>query len=167
MLAVASRRFLYALKLPNYFKLTFEVYGPTLTTNGAAPLLQLLNLVDPVNGVDYVGVAFSDSRALYFYYNEAMVTEEADSAQLVAGYASAWTSVKITSDNVQATISTSNNFTQVYRFATQAYGSLPEDMLVHLYASSKRHTQSAGGYVRNIQIVGKRRCSLVFIYSPW
>jgi hypothetical protein len=154
MVAVAPGRFLYALDLPQYFQLTFDIYGPTLTTNGADPLLQILNLVKPSSGADFVGVGLSDSRALYLSYNEAMVTEEADSAQLVTDYATGWTSVKITSDNVQATISTSNDYTQVYRFTTQTYGSLPVGMQAHLYASTKT-SQSAGGYVRNIQIVGK------------
>jgi hypothetical protein len=159
MITVSKARLLYILDLPQYFQLTFEVYGPTLTSNGADPLLQILNLVNLDTGADFVGVAVSDSRALYFYYNEAMVTEETDSALLVPDFVEGWITVKITTNNVEATISTSSDYTQVYHFPVQAYGSLPTSIHAYLFAS-KESSMSAGGYVRNIQITGR----LCFFY---
>jgi hypothetical protein len=141
---IAYNNFLgFVLQLPRDFALTFEVRGVT-TGVGGTPNILTLSAANDFSSL--LSVHTAAGNGLTFRVNSQMLT----GPFLPAAIATEWTGVEIVVNTFELTISVvGGNSIISYTTATVGNVSTPRDVL--LYASSDME-DSAGGYIRNLQV---------------
>lgn len=136
------------MRLPEFFRLTFEVRG-----NALAPQETYRSLLEISNteGDVVLGVYTSPSRNLMYLYNGAIELSEGPEVSLQ--YNTEWTAVSVLITPLQLITFSSTDPSDIFTAPLTWY--FPTfNKVFSLYASSP-YEGSAGGMIRNVNITGK------------
>lgn len=139
------------LALPQYFTLSFEVLGVALNPMVSCNVLSL-------RSTDFstlpLAVGTTDTRELSFLYNDHSLAGPV----LPADFATQWCKIEIKVTATQVTISAQNGASML-TYAVATVSSIGTPRVVALLASDIGQ-DSAGGYIRNIQVSGAHHSRL-------
>jgi hypothetical protein len=124
---------------PN-FKLSFQIYGTTLSAS-ASVRNNLFELIDAVNGADLLSMSMTETNAVQIVYNSAVVAQYA--AILPSNYGSAWTLITITVEQNQLLVSSSTQGSFTFPIATVVDTSTRS---YYLYTSNGYQTTGGGAF---------------------
>lgn len=154
---IATGKLLRAIRLPPYFRLTFDVQGPALANAG--DVRSILDIRDDVADESVLAVATSETRNLVVVHNDVRISSPGG-PMLVTGFTTLWTTVTIDVKPYAVSLFTSSQVLNVYDTAVN-YDVQTRGKVFSVYTSNS-HEMSSLGNIRNINITGNTTNLLTF-----
>lgn len=152
VLSITGGDIKYYVRLPNFFKLSFETLNPGLPVDSAGARRNIIDIYDSSAATSLLKVSTTETRALQFGYGGSTV--EQYGVALDPAYTTSYTTVELAVTPSALLTATSADFGDLRSYAIPAR-SVDTSSTIYTVYGSGLNSASSLGTVRNIVVTGK------------